>query len=133
MYQQSHVILYYIYIYHQSSNGFSPSSSCILSLKQQLPVLPLFLPLATPMLLSKLRLVPVLVLLPRFVKTTVLKWLYPLVAVPKSSQLPIFSTPSARFVLAKSRMLYKPLKPFPLSTITTSLPKQYAMLSSQLG
>jgi len=46
------------------------------------------------MLLSKLRLVPVLVLLPRFIKTIVLKWLYPLVVVPKSLLLPIFFTPN---------------------------------------
>jgi hypothetical protein len=85
------------------------------------------------MLLSKLRLVPVQILLPRFVKTIVLKLLYPLVVVPKSLLLPIFSTPNTRFILAKSRMLYKPPKPFPLSTMTLSLSKQYAMLSSQLG
>jgi hypothetical protein len=37
-----------------------------------------------------------------------------------------------QFELAKSRMLCKPLRPFLLSTITLSLPKQYAGLSSQL-
>ena len=66
-------------------------------------------------------------------KITVLKWLYPLVVTLKSSLLSIFSIPSVQFILAKSRILYKPLKPFPLSIITPSLPKQYAMLSNQLG